>query len=89
MADPLYIEKPEILPGYLANIEAQAYFFLLEAKDSFDENKLLDPDRVYYLKMTGKLLHNWPMEKYGLDLTRTVLAARNTAQMAIMIALYA
>ena len=88
MADPLYIQKPEILPDFLYNIEAEANFFLIGAKDIFDKGNYLDMEKVYYLKMTGGALYDWPVERRGLDLTMCLPGVRSTAHMAIMIALY-
>ncbi len=82
--------KPEeltIFADCMYNIEAQAYFFRLDVKEILDKDRLLDQENIYYLKMSGGPLYDWPTDR-SLDLTKVIPGARTTAHMAIMIALY-
>lgn len=88
MAEPAETLKAVGLALFLHNIDATSYFFRTEVKEILDEQKLLDAEKVNYLKMTGAPLDGRPACTRSLDLTRTVPGAQNTAHMAIMIALY-
>lgn len=87
MAEPAENIKRLGLSQFLDKIKAQAYFFRLDVKEVVDKDRLLDPENIYYLKMTGGLLYDWPTHR-PLDLTKVIPGARQTAHMAIMIALY-
>jgi hypothetical protein len=74
------------LEEMVRNIDAQAYLFNVDMKPMLDECQLLPRERVHFVK-TNIGIDNWPLSR-GLDLTRMILAATNTAHLALMLGIY-
>ena len=82
VAEPGNMIRNEKLQLELENIQAQAYFFRIDARHHFDRFSFVDQDKLYFLKMEGS-----PTKDTVLDLTKPIPGAPDTSIMATMIAL--
>lgn len=89
MGDPgVNVKSIGGLAPFVDKVNASAYFFRTDMKEIVDREGLLDPEKVYYIKMAESLSSGWPHKKHGIDLTRSVPPVQNTSLMAIILALY-
>jgi hypothetical protein len=88
MADPAENLRRVDLTSFIDKIEAKAYFFQIDVKEIIDERRIVDQEKVFYLRM-GSVLQNAQMNtKYNIDFTRAIPRCISTAHMALMLAIY-
>lgn len=68
-------------------LDCEAYFFPLDARSLIEERNLLPRSRTHYFKSIVDLTE-WPIESRDIDLADGVPFVGNTAQFAMLLALY-
>ena len=80
-------EKQRSIRELTATLDAEGYFFPLDARPIIEPAGLLPADRAYYFKSIVDLTE-WPVERRGVDLADGVPFVGNTAQFGILLAIY-
>lgn len=80
-------EKLQSIRDLTRGLNCQGCFFPLDAKSAIEQHQLLRHADTYYFKSIVDLTE-WPLQKYSMDLTDGVPFVGNTAQFAILLAMY-
>src|SRR6185436_16423379 len=68
-------------------LKCEGYFFPFDARLAIEQHNLLPPARTYYFKSIVDLTE-WPVGEHPLDLADGIPFVGNTAQFAILLAMY-
>jgi len=80
-------DRVESIRELTRGMTCDGYFFPLDAKQTIERQNLLPAERTYYFKSIVDLTE-WPVDRRPLDLTDGIPFVGNTAQFAILLALY-
>jgi len=80
-------EKLQSIRTLTKDLNCEGYFFPLDSRSAVEQNQLLPQVRTYYFKSIVDLTE-WPVQRYSIDLTDGVPFVGNTAQFAILLAMY-
>lgn len=79
--------KLESIRTLTETLACEGYFFPWDAKPTIERHNLLPAARTYYFKSIVDLTE-WPVERYPLDMADGIPYVGNTAQFAILLAIY-
>ena len=80
-------EKLQSIRTLTEGLDSDGYFFPMDARSAIEQHNLLPPARTYYFKSIVDLTE-WPVESHPLDLADGIPYVGNTAQFAILLAMY-
>lgn len=81
------VEKLQSIRTLTKDLNCEGYFFPLDAQASIEKHQLLSPARSYYFKSIVDLTE-WPIEEHLLEMADGIPFVGNTAQFAILLAMY-
>jgi hypothetical protein len=81
------VDRLKSIRALTERLDCEGYFFPLDARNAIEQLKLLPAPRTHYFKSIVDLTE-WPVNEFAIDLTDGIPFVGNTAQFAILLALY-